>query len=383
MRTLSLVSEVDWLVLVLIGISAFIGFTRGLVRGALSLAGLALGAYLGARLAPQLLRENSPYAPIVALTGAVLGASILQALASVAAGSIRSSMRVVPGLRSVDAAAGLLLGAVAGVFFAWAVGAVLLYLPGQSNLRQAVQRSAILSRINDRFPPERLLETLGRVDPLGVVFGPSAVVPQPDSALARNPHVVAASKSVVRVTGFACGLGVEGSGWIVRLGVVVTNAHVVAGIERPSVDRRDDGSLPATVVVFDAKNDIAVLRVPGLAGRPLQLADPQRGVAVALVGYPENGPLRRVAGRLGATVEAFSRDAYGHGPVARQITTIRGAVRPGNSGGPGLDARGRVRTVVFARRSGDSGGYGIPPAQVRSDLAQAGTSAVATTSCSQ
>ena len=383
MRTLSLVSGVDWLVLVLIGISAFIGFTRGLVRGALSLAGLALGAYLGARLAPQLLRENSPYAPIVALTGAVLGASILQALASVAAGSIRSSMRVVPGLRSVDAAAGLLLGAVAGVFFAWAVGAVLLYLPGQSNLRQAVQRSAILSRINDRFPPERLLETLGRVDPLGVVFGPSAVVPQPDSALARNPHVVAASKSVVRVTGFACGLGVEGSGWIVRPGVVVTNAHVVAGIERPSVDRRDDGSLPATVVVFDAKNDIAVLRVPGLAGRPLQLADPQRGVAVALVGYPENGPLRRVAGRLGATVEAFSRDAYGHGPVARQITTIRGAVRPGNSGGPGLDARGRVRTVVFARRSGDSGGYGIPPAQVRSDLAQAGTSAVATTSCSQ
>jgi S1-C subfamily serine protease len=104
---------------------------------------------------------------------------------------------------------------------------------------------------------------------------------------------------------------------------------------------------------------------------------------VALVGYPENGPLRRVPGRLGATVEAFSRDAYGHGPVAREITTIRGAVRPGNSGGPGIDAHGRVRTVVFARRAGDSGGYGIPPDQVRSDVAKAGTSSVAAHGCSQ
>jgi S1-C subfamily serine protease len=185
------------------------------------------------------------------------------------------------------------------------------------------------------------------------------------------------------VTGFACGLGVEGSGWIVRPGVVVTNAHVVAGIERPSVDRRDAESLPATVVFFDPRNDIAVLRVPGLVGKPLQLADPQRGVAVALVGYPENGPLTRAAGRLGATVEAFSRDAYGHGPVARQVTTIRGVVRPGNSGGPGIDAHGRVRTVVFARRAGDTGGYGIPPELVRSDLARVGTSSVSTHGCSQ
>ena len=376
-------SAVDWAVVALIALSAVIGFTRGLVRGALSLAGLALGAYLGARIAPQLLSEGSPYAPLVALAGAVLGASLLQALAGLAARSIRSSMRVVPGFRSLDSAAGLLLGAAAGLFFAWAVGAVLLYLPGHSDLRRAVQRSAILSRINDRFPPERLLETLGRVDPLGVVFGPSAVVPQPDSALARNPHVVAASQSVVRVTGFACGLGVEGSGWIVRPGVVVTNAHVVAGIDRPSIDRRDGESRAATVVLFDAKNDIAVLRVPGLGGKPLRLADPERGVAVALVGYPENGPLLRVAGRLGATVEAFSRDAYGHGPVAREVTTIRGSVRPGNSGGPGIDAHGRVRTVVFARRAGDGGGYGIPPEQVRSDLGRAGASAVATTSCAE
>ena len=376
-------TALDLFALVLVLLAAVAGYRKGFIAGALSVAGIVLGAWIGSRLGPELLSARSPYAPIVALTGAVLGATILQALAGLAAGSIRTSMRVVPGLRTLDSAAGLALGAIAGVFFAWAVGAVLLYLPGQSDLRKAVQQSAILSRINDRFPPERLLETLGRVDPLGVLLGPSAVVPTPDSALARDPNVVAASKSVVRVTGFACGLGVEGSGWIVRPGVVVTNAHVVAGIEQPSVDRRDGENRSATVVVFDAKNDIAVLRVPGLGGRPLRLADPDRGAAVALVGYPENGPLTRAAGRLGATVEAFSRDAYGRGPVARKVTTIRGSVRPGNSGGPGIDALGRVRTVVFARRAGDAGGYGIPPELVRSDVESAGTTPVAPTSCAQ
>jgi S1-C subfamily serine protease len=375
------VSAADWVVIVVILIAALIGFSRGLVRGALSVAGLALGAYIGARLAPELLSEGSPYAPLVALSGAVLGGTLLQAIAGLAAGSIRATMRAVPGLRTVDSAAGLLLGAAAGVFFVWAIGAVLLYLPGQLELRHAVQQSAILSRINDRFPPERLLATLERVDPLGVVLGPSTVISEPDSKLARDPDVVAAAGSVVRVTGFACGLGVEGSGWIVRPGVVVTNAHVVAGITRPHVDRRDGSGEDATVVVFDVENDLAVLRVKGLEGRPLRLVDPARGVPVAIVGYPENGPLTQVAGRLGETVKAFSRDAYGRGPITRKVTTIRGAIRPGSSGGPGIDAHGRVRTTVFARRAGDDGGYGIPAELVRAVVERAGTKAVAPTAC--
>jgi uncharacterized membrane protein required for colicin V production len=375
------VSAADWIVIVVILISALIGFSRGLVRGALSLAGVALGAYVGARLAPQLLSNGSPYAPLVALSGAVLGGTLLQAVAGLAAGTIRASMRAVPGLRTVDSAAGLVLGALAGVFFAWAIGAVLLYLPGQTELRHAVQRSAILSSINDRFPPERLLATLERVDPLGVVLGPGTVVPAPDSKLARDPDVLAAAQSVVRVTGFACGLGVEGSGWIIRPGVIITNAHVVAGVTQPRVDRRDESGEDATIVVFDVENDLAVLRVPGLRGKPLRLADPVRGVPVALVGYPENGPLTRVAGRLGETVQAFSRDAYGGGPVTRKVTPIRGVIRPGSSGGPGVDARGRVRTTVFARRAGAIGGYGIPPELVRHVMARAGTQPVGPTDC--
>lgn len=374
----------DWFVLGVVALSGLYGFSRGLVRGALSLAGFALGAYVGARVAPTLLEEGSPYAPIVALGGAVLGGSLLSGAAEMLGVTLRSTLGRVPGLRLLDTLAGALLGAAAGVVLCWALGAVLLYLPGQSDLRRGVQESEILSRINEEFPPERLLETLERVDPLNVLAGPPATVAPPSSKLARDPDVVRAAESVVRITGFACGLGIEGSGWIAAPETVVTNAHVVAGIERPKVDRGGNGDRTATVVAFDAKNDLAVLRVPGLEGRPLVLAEPERGVAVTLVGYPGNGPLSRIPGRLGGTSPFVSRDAYGRGPVNRTVTAIRGAVRPGLSGGPGIDAAGRVRTTVFARRPAGQGGYGIPAELVRKVLAESeGTGPPLATDCAR
>jgi len=370
------VATADWIVIGVVVLFGFYGLSRGLVRGALSLAGFALGAYLGAQIAPAFLSEGSPYAPLVALGAAILGGVLLQTFAGILGGTLRAGMAAVPGLRSIDSVAGAVLGVLAGILICWAVGAVLLYLPGQSELRRSVQESSILSRINEEFPPERLLETLKRVDPIGVVIGPPAIVPPPDSAIVRDPDIDLAAGSVVRVTGVACGLGVEGSGWIVRRGLVVTNAHVVAGISKPLVDRRGGRSLPASVVAFDAQNDLAVLRVRGLRGAPLAMADPERKVAVALIGYPGNGPLTVIPGRLGGTGRALSRDAYGRGPVTRNVTAIRGEVRPGLSGGPGVDADGRVRTIVFARRPDDVGGYGVPPATVRDVLEKVGTESI-------
>jgi len=287
---------------------------------------------------------------------------------------------VIPGVRLFDSLAGLVFGLAAGVLLCWAVGAVLLYLPGESDLRRSVQRSTILSHLNDRFPPERLLVELERVDPIGVFLGPPAIVPRPDPAVAGDPDVVAASRSVVRVTGIACGLGVEGSGWVARRGIVVTNAHVVAGVEAPRIDLVDGAAFLSTVVYFDEKNDLALLRVPAMRAKPLPVADPERGASVAIVGYPENGPLTLLPGRLGGTREILSRDAYGEGPVRRPVTAIRGSVQPGASGGPGIDADGRVRTTIFARRRGERGGYGIPPSLVREALA-ASARPVARTSC--
>jgi S1-C subfamily serine protease len=365
------VSSADWFVLGVVALAGIYGFSRGLVRGALSLAGFAVGAYLGARLAPTLLADGSPYAPLIALAAAILAGTLLSSLAEVLGVTLRSTLGRVPGLRALDSVAGALLGAAAGMVFCWAVGAVLLYLPGQSQLREGVQESAILAAINEEFPPERLLETLERVDPIGVLVGPPAEVPAPDTKLTRDPDVRRASESVVRVSGTACGLGVEGSGWIVRRGWVVTNAHVVAGVEEPRVDRRNGDDHTASVMAIDVRNDLAVLRVPGLQGRPLPFAEPDSGVPVALIGYPGNGPLQTIPGRLGGTSAFASRDAYGNGPVTRTVTALRGRVRPGLSGGPGVDAAGRVRTTVFARRPGESGGYGIPPEPMKKVLARA------------
>jgi uncharacterized membrane protein required for colicin V production len=375
------VSTADWVVLAVVAIAGLYGISTGFLRGAFSLAGFAVGAYLGARLAPQILSDGSPYVPVIALAGAVLLGTLMRGLAGLLAGALRTSIGVIPGMRLLDRFAGLVLGLVAGVFLCWAIGAVLLYVPGETELRRSVQRSTILSEINEVFPPERLLEELERVDPIGVFLGPPAIVPPPEKGVARDPDVVRASKSVVRVTGIACGLGVEGSGWVVTPGLVVTNAHVVAGILRPRVDTSGGRAFAATVVAFDVTNDLAVLRVPGLGARPLPVAAAERGASIALVGYPRNGPLIRTPARLGGTAEVLSRDAYGRGPVTRQVTAIRGAVEPGSSGGPGIDAQGRVRTTVFARRPRETGGYGIPIAVVEKVVAQAGARPVAATDC--
>jgi len=375
-----IVSTADWVVIAVVAIAGVYGISTGFLRGAFSLAGFAFGAYVGARLAPLILSDGSPYVPVVALGGAVLCGMLMRGLAALLAGALRTSIGVIPGMRLLDRFAGLLLGLVAGVFLCWAVGAVLLYLPGETELRRSVQRSAILSEINDVVPPERLLEELERVDPIGVFLGPPAIVAPPDKGLATDPDVVRASKGVVRVTGIACGLGVEGSGWVVSRGLVVTNAHVVAGIARPRVDTAEERAFVSTVVAFDPTNDLAVLRVFGLGAAALPLVSPERGTPIALVGYPQNGPLTRTPGRLGGTAAVLSRDAYGRGPVRREMTTIRGAVQPGSSGGPGVDAQGRVQTTVYARRPRETGGYGIPADLVRKVLAQVGKP-VAATSC--
>ena len=376
-------STADWVVIVVVAISAFYGISTGFLRGAFSLAGFAFGAYLGARIAPLILSDGSPYVPVIALGGAVLFGMLMRGLAALLASALRTSIGVIPGMHFLDRLAGLVLGVVAGVFLCWAIGAVLLYLPGETDLRRSVQRSLILSEINDVVPPERLLEELERVDPIGVFLGPPAIVAPPEKGIAADSDVERASKSVVRVTGIACGLGVEGSGWVARPGLVVTNAHVVAGIQAPRVDVPDGDSLSSVVVAFDSTNDLAVLRVKGLRAPALPTADPERSLPVALVGYPENGPLTRTPARLGGTAAVISRDAYGHGPVQRRMTTIRGAVQPGSSGGPGVDAQGHVRTTVFARRPRETGGYGIPSDLVLKVLAKVSRRPVGATDCTQ
>jgi S1-C subfamily serine protease len=371
-------TRIDWLIVAFTLVMATVGWRQGFVAGAFALAGFAGGAFLGSRLGPELLPGGSasPYAPLVSLVAAVTGGSILAGVLETAGFLVRRSVPV-PGVRAVDGLLGAVLSAGIALGLAWIAGAVMLQTPGARQLRRDIQRSEILSRLNDVLPPSGpVLNALARFDPFPHIDGPEADVPAPSARVARVPAVRAASGSVVRVLGTACGLGVEGSGWVAGDGLVVTNAHVVAGEDDTVVQRDGMGSkLRAVPVAFDPTNDVAVLRVAGLHGAPaLPLAsDPAAGTSAAILGFPQNGPYRVRAGRLGQTRAVVSQDAYGAGPVTRQMTTFRGTVQPGNSGGPMIDTQGRVLTTVFARSTGTSrrGGYGVPNVIVRRRLGEA------------
>ncbi len=364
-------TTVDWIALAVIAVTALNGLRRGLVVGAFGLVGIVAGAYAGAKLAPELLSGESAYTPLVALAGAVVLGSLLRLAASVAGGAVRSALLALPPLRALDTLGGLLLGAGIGLALVWVAGAVALHVPGQSDLRQEVQRSRILREINRQVPPARLLDAIARVDLLDRIAGPQARVAPPDPALLRDPGVRRARASVLRVTGTSCGLGVQGSAWVAARDLLVTNAHVVAGMRDARVDDGEGDGASARVVHFDPRNDVAVLRVAGLDARPLTLIEPVEGTAVAILGYPENGPFTATPGRIGQTGTVLAEDAYGRGPVERRITTLRGAVKQGNSGGPAVDRLGRVQATIFAARIGSPSGYGVPTAIVRAALGTA------------
>jgi hypothetical protein len=365
---------VDWIIVGLLLLLALFGWAQGFVTGALALIGFALGAWLGTRLAGVVLPDGSrsPYAPAIGLVGAlIVGAGFAAGFEGLGV-RLRSKLTL-PGLGFVDGVLGALLTACVGLGVVWILGAVAVHSNG--DVRYEVQRSEILSRLNKALPPSGpLLNALARFDPFPRIDGPEANVAPPAKGIGRDPQVRAAAASVVKILGTACGLGVEGSGWVARDGVVVTNAHVVAGQTDTKVLLRGTGpQLDATAIAFDPRNDLAVLRVPGLKARPLPLADaPGPGRSAAILGFPENGPYDVRAGRLGATRTTVTSDAYGRGPVQRRLTSLRGVVRSGNSGGPMVDGKGRVVATIFAATtSGPRGGFGVPNSVTKKVLAGA------------
>jgi S1-C subfamily serine protease len=366
------VTVVDWVALALVFFAAVGGAVQGFVWSGLSLAGMVAGAVIGARLASVLFAKgaSSGYSPLLALIGAVLLAALFEVIGSAVGRILRGRQRTATA-RNLDSAGGVAAGALVGLAIVWVLGAMALQLPGQADLRRAVQRSEILQRLNTIVPPRTLLNALRRVDPFPSFAGPPVPTEPPDPRVLSRPGVRAAAPSVVKVLGTACGIGVEGSGWVAGPGLVVTAAHVVSGEDDTTVTPLSGGSLPAQVVAYDVRNDIAVLRVPGLSARSLRLVDPRPGTTVAIVGYPENGPLDSIPGRIGTTATVIAQDAYGRGPLARTVTSLSGDVRHGNSGGPAVDATGEVQLTVFAARRGGGGGYGIPASIVRRILASA------------
>jgi S1-C subfamily serine protease len=374
------VTALDWLIVAFAAVLACFGFWQGFIVGVLSLTGFAVGAFLGTRFGPLLLSEGSasPYAPAFGLIGALFAGAILASGLEGVGFKLRRTL-LIPGLGLIDGLLGAALGVVLGLGIVWILAAVAAQTPGESALREDIQRSAILRDLNQALPPSGpILNALARLDPLPSITGPSPDVAAPVPRIGRAPGVRAAGQSVVRVLGTACGLAIEGSGWVAEPGVVVTNAHVVAGEQDTTVEvgGRSPG-LPARAIAFDPRNDIALLRVEGLGLPALSLeSSPASGAAGAILGYPENGPFDVQPGRIGRTQSVLTQDAYGHEGVSRLLTPLRGLVRPGNSGGPLVDADGHVLATVFASTIGGSapGGYGVANATVASELAAAGAS---------
>jgi len=372
------VTRLDWIIVAFAALLALFGFRRGFIVAVLSFCGFALGSFIGTRVGPLLVPRGSasPYAPAFGLIGALLAGAIL-ATGFEGVGLRLRRVLVLPGLGLLDGALGALLSAALGLAIAWILAAVVLQSTSTPQLRADIQRSAILSELNQLLPPTGpILHVLASLDPLPSISGPLPGVSAPPPAIAHNPGVLAASRSVVRVLGTACGLAIEGSGWVAGPGVVVTNAHVVAGEQDTTVEvGGHEPEMSAYAIAFDPTNDIAILRVPGLSLPSLRLvASPPSGRAGAILGYPENGSFDVQPGRIGTTQKIVTDDAYGRGPVSRLLTPLRGLVRPGNSGGPLVGRDGRVLTTVFASTTGGGprGGYGVANATVAQALAGAG-----------
>ncbi|HYP55029.1 MAG TPA: MarP family serine protease [Solirubrobacterales bacterium] len=365
----------DWAIVAFTLALGLWGWRQGLIVGALTLAGFGVGVFAGGRLAPLLLSEGSksPYAPLFAVLGALLvGALVAVSVESLALG-MRAHLIRGRALHFLDGAGGAALVAALALALAWAFGAVALHAPGAGQLRVDVQRSSILRGLNRLLPPSGpLLNALNRIDPAPSIVGPTTPVGAPTGAIADDPDVLRAGASVVRVLGTACGLGVEGSGWTAGPGLIVTNAHVVAGQDDTTVTTADGASLDAFAVHYDTANDLALLRVEAALAVLAMAPSGRRGQPGAVLGYPENGPYALIPARLGETRTVLSEDSYGRGPFRRRIVSLRGSVRSGNSGGPMVDGAGRVLATVFASTtSGPDGGYAIPNDVVQAALARA------------
>jgi S1-C subfamily serine protease len=280
----------------------------------------------------------------------------------------------------------------------WLVGRAVASSPYPS-LAAQVKRSAVLTTVDGVVPASGqrfftsfrdLVDEGGFPEVFEGLRAPDVTqVDPPDPRLARSAVVRQVESSVLKITGVAedCRKSVEGSGFVYAPERVMTNAHVVAGVDEPKVTVGDDEQLDATVVLFDPATDVAVLAVPGLrrAALPFAPDEADSGADALVVGYPEDGPFDVRPARVRSTIQARGQDIYGRQQVEREIYALRALVRQGNSGGPLVDPQGRVIGVIFAAAADDPNiGYALTVDEVADEARDgaAGTRRVSTQSCS-
>ncbi|AVZ38522.1 MULTISPECIES: MarP family serine protease [unclassified Dietzia] len=362
--------------------AAISGWINGAAASGFALLGVAIGATSGLLVAPHLVRElDSPVGRLAAGLAVIAVMVLIGQIAGVTIG--RAARRYISGAgaRVLDSTVGAVFQAAAMLLVAWLVAIPVAAQEGPG-LGKAVRGSSVLAKIDDVAPEQMqripaaftsVLGTTGFPDILGP-FGttPLQEVPPPDPVLAGSEVVAAVQPSVLKILGRAesCSRALEGSGFVASPGLVMTNAHVVAGTDSVRVVA-GDRELDADVVVYDPGVDVAVLRVSGLQAPVLPFADRQgrSGDDAIVVGYPGNGPYRPDAARIRERVTLRGPDIYREATVEREVYILRGSVREGNSGGPLITPAGQVVGVVFgAAMDAADTGYALTVEQVLPQL---------------
>lgn len=385
----------DWLLVLLVLAYALSGYWQGFITGAFATTGLLLGGLFGVWLAPVALGDATPslMVSLGALFIVILAASLGQALLQYAGARIRDKITWQP-IRALDAVGGAALSAVAVLLVAWALG-VAISGSRIDGITPLVRNSAVLAKVNQALPRAAggVLQAFNNV--VGTSFFPRYLEPfAPErivdvgpgpQRLLKDPDVLSAQASVLKIRGTnTCGRGIEGTGFLYDDGRLMTNAHVVAGVQDPEVIMGDD-SVPAEVVYYNSDIDVAVLQLDSgdLPTLPFDtLAKPDDGVAI--LGYPQDGPYDVEPGRIRSEQRLRSPNIYGNGTVIREVFSVRGLVRPGNSGGPIVNSAGDVVGVVFAASVTDADtGYALTADQVAESgfIGRQNTEAVSTGDC--
>jgi S1-C subfamily serine protease len=388
------VNVLDVVLLLLLALAAVSGFHRGLALQAFAFGGLLVGLAIGALIAPPLAR-------LAHGAGAQAGIAAITLLVLAAAGDTGGWLlgtRVRERARSTrfgsaDAVGGSLVALLASLLAIWFVALNLVNGPFPS-VSKEIQESAVVRTLDGALPepPSLLAEVQRFFDRFGFpdVFAGIPPVPaspvEPPTSEQERAAFDAGARSTVKIYGRACGHVQEGSGFVAADRYVVTNAHVVAGVDAPVVETPDGRTQDATTVLFDPGLDLAILFVPGSTERILDLAPTaaERGDAGTVLGYPGGGPLSASGAAVLRPMEAVGRDIYGSGQAVRDVLELQVIVRPGNSGGPFVLPDGTVAGVVFAASSTQDGvGYAIAADEVRPRLedADGATTPVGTGPC--
>ncbi|MFF4395909.1 MarP family serine protease [Streptomyces sp. NPDC001480] len=372
------------LVLVILAYAAS-GYRRGLVAGCVSLAGFVGGAVVGVWVLPwvmDLVTRGTPAATVTAVLTVLVPGVVGHELAGRLALRLRRELDEGP-LRVADGVGGAAANSVAVLIVAW-VAASVLGASSSVTVTTAIRDSALLGAVQNAMPdttPTWFSRATSALTEAGFpqVFNPfenesTARVAKPSGDSVTPRASKAARTSTVKIEGVSGTQGREGSGFVYSPEHVMTNAHVVAGIDDPTVRIGGVGqSYEARVVLFDPDRDVAVLYVPGLSAPVLRFDDnASRGDSAVVAGYPQDGDLDLQAATVANRVRATGQNIYSDATVTREIYSIRSTVRPGNSGGPLLTTGGRVYGVVFARSTAnDETGYVLTANEVSSDATRA------------